>query len=205
LNLRSAYVGVCYEISSEEKIRTRPKLSILALASFILSFIVARAFTALSPGTILVRSGIHIHHFWFGLALLAIGGWLGISYENERIDRVAAILFGAGGGLVADEVGLLLTFRSYWTDITYTLVIILVTLAIMLILLTTYWRLIREEFAAFSNSNVGLYSGIFLAVVSIALMTDAHSAITIFIFGALAAMAFATILAYFVQLIRRKR
>ncbi|HML02489.1 MAG TPA: hypothetical protein VK487_03845, partial [Candidatus Bathyarchaeia archaeon] len=61
----------------------------------------------MSPRTILVRYGLHIHHFWFGLVLLVVGGWLGISYENERIDRVAAILFGAGGGLVADEVGLL--------------------------------------------------------------------------------------------------
>jgi O-antigen/teichoic acid export membrane protein len=133
-----------------------------------------------------------------------IGGWLGISYENERVDRVAAILFGAGGGLVADEVGLLLTFRNYWTNITYTLVITLIALAVMLILLTTYWSVIREEFAEFSKSNVGLYSGVFLAVISIAFMLDNRNAIITTTFGLLAMVACIIILAYFIQLIRRK-
>ena len=195
---------MCGKISSAERIKTRPKLSILALASFIISFAAARAFTALSPKTVFVPYGLHIHHFWFGLVLLVIGGWLGISYENERVDRIAAILFGAGGGLVADEVGLLLTFRNYWTSITYTLVIILVTLAVMLILLTTYWRVIREEFAEFSKSNVGLYSGILLAVISIAFIMDAHNIIIITTFILLAVVAFCIILANFVQMVRRK-
>jgi hypothetical protein len=195
---------VCNKISSEERIKTRPKLSILALTSFIISFSAVRTFTALSPRTILVRYGLHIHHFWFGLALLVVGGWLGISYENERVDRVASILFGAGGGLVADEVGLLLTFRNYWTNITYTLVIILVTLAFMLILLTTYWRVIRQEFSEFSKSNVGLYSGVFLAVISIAFILDTHNAIIITTFSVLEVVAFVVISAYFVQRIKRK-
>jgi len=196
---------VCNKISSREKIKTRPKLSILALTSFVISFAAARAFTALSPRTVFVRYGLHIHHFWFGLALLVVGGWLGISYENERVDRVAAILFGAGGGLVADEVGLLLTFRNYWTSITYTLVIILITLAVMLILLTTYWRVIREEFTEFSKSNVGLYSGVFLGVISIAFMLDTRNTIIFTAFGVLVVAACVIILAYFIQLIRRKR
>ena len=196
---------MCNKISSREKIKTRPKLSILALTSFVISFAAARAFTALSPRTVFVRYGLHIHHFWFGLALLVVGGWLGISYENERVDRVAAILFGAGGGLVADEVGLLLTFRNYWTSITYTLVIILITLAVMLILLTTYWRVIREEFTEFSKSNVGLYSGVFLGVISIAFMLDTRNTIIFTAFGVLVVAACVIILAYFIQLIRRKR
>jgi hypothetical protein len=50
-----------------------------------------------------------------GIALLAIGGWLGISYDDKETNRVASILYGAGGGLIVDEVGLLLTFNNYWT------------------------------------------------------------------------------------------
>ena len=37
----------------------------------------------------LISEGVHIHHFWYGLALIATGGWLGISYEGEHIHRVA--------------------------------------------------------------------------------------------------------------------
>lgn len=54
------------------------------MLSFIFSFIAARTFTTFYPSTVLISSGIHIHHFWFGLALLAIGGWLGISNTDSR-------------------------------------------------------------------------------------------------------------------------
>lgn len=106
-----------------ERSELRPNLSVLALLSFIAAFLIARAFTTLYPNVVLVSGGFHIHHFWFGLAMMAIGGWLGITYRDERADRLAAILFGAGGGLIGDEVGLLLTFGDYRTGLTYTLVV----------------------------------------------------------------------------------
>jgi len=107
-------------MAMKEKIQEKPNLSILAMISFIVSFTIARTFTALNPDTVLIRGDYHIHHFWFGIAMLAIGGWIGISYHSERIDRLAAILFGAGGGLIGDEVGLLLTLsaHAYWAEIT---------------------------------------------------------------------------------------
>lgn len=165
------------EISSPEKIKTKPNLSILALISFIISFIVARIFTSLYPETAWEISGFHIHHFWYGLAMLAIGGWLGISVENERINRIAAILFGAGGGLIGDEVGLLITLsaHAYWADFTYTLIIIFLVFASMLILLNKYNKIIRTEFAQFLRSNGGLYIGVFLTVVSIAFFLEADN------------------------------
>jgi hypothetical protein len=75
----------------------------------------------------LVGGGLHIHHFWFGIALLAVGGWLGISFNNKDIDMVAAIIYGVGGGLIVDEVGLLLTFGNYWSGLTWTLLIVLLS------------------------------------------------------------------------------
>jgi hypothetical protein len=73
---------------------------------------VARSFTTLYPETHLLGGGFHIHHFWYGLSMPAVGGWLGISYDHERISRAAAISFGAGGGLIGDEVGLLSHLNS---------------------------------------------------------------------------------------------
>jgi hypothetical protein len=61
----------------------RVHLATLALVSFILSFIVARTFTHFYPNIVLLSGGLHIHHFWYGLALLAVGGWLGINYNEE--------------------------------------------------------------------------------------------------------------------------
>src|SRR5512136_3116855 len=115
-----------------ERIEERPNLSLLALISFIVSFAVARIFTTLKPDTVLTGGGYHIHHFWYGLLMVVIGGWLGISYRSERVDRVAAIIFGAGGGIIGDEVGLLLTLGDYWTEATYTLIVIFLAVASML-------------------------------------------------------------------------
>jgi len=188
----------------ETKIKTKPNLSILALISFTASFMIARIFTTLYPNTVLVGGGIHIHHFWYGLAMLAIGGWLGISIENERINRVAAILFGAGGGLIGDEVGLLLTLESesYWAEITYTFVIMFLTFTSTLILLNKYSKIIRTEFTQFLGSNASLYFGVFLAAVSAAFISETENITVIVISSFLAAIACIIIIAYFIQRIR---
>jgi hypothetical protein len=174
------------------------------LISFIASFVIARTFTTLSPDTVLIGGGFHIHHFWYGVAMLAIGGWLGISYENERINRIAAVLFGAGSGLIVDEVGLLLTFGDYWTDITYTFVIIFLTLASMLILIIRYSQVIKTEFSEFLRSNASLYFGVFLAGVSIAFSLDTDNPTIMTISSALTITACIIVLAYFIQRIRLK-
>jgi hypothetical protein len=193
-------VGVCNEIASSEKIVRRPSLSIRALISFIASFIIARMFTILNPSTVvLVGEEIHVHHFWYGIALLAIGGWLGISYDDERIDRLAAILFGAGGGLIADEVGLLLKFTDYWTELTYTLVMIFVALVSIMILIIRYSRTILREFFEFSSSNTSLYIGVFLEAVSVAFIMETDDLIINIVSSIVAIVALMFILAYFIQ------
>ena len=192
-------------ITGQENMQRRPNLSILALVSFIASFVVTRTFTTLNPDIVLVSSGIHIHHFWFGLVLQAIGGWLGISYNDERINRLAAILFGAGGGLIGDEVGLLLTFGNYWSEITYTLIIMFLAIASTSILIIRYSKTITTELTHFLRSNASLYFGVFLAVVSIAFIMETDNASIITISGIASATACAVILAYLVQRIMRRR
>jgi preprotein translocase subunit SecG len=185
-------------ISEKEKAKIRPSLSLIALLSFVASFSIARTFTILTSFGVFVR-GIHIHHFWFGVALLAIGGWLGIIYEGERITRIAAILFGAGGGLFGDEAGLLLTFGNYWTNITYTLVIVFLAIALMMILVARYWQSIRDDFTEFLRSDAGLYSGVFLIAVSIAFIIGTRNPFITLGFSICAAVGFVTIVACFAQ------
>ncbi|MBC7099335.1 hypothetical protein H5T52_09500 [Candidatus Bipolaricaulota bacterium] len=187
------------------KSELRPNLSVLALLSFILAFLVARAFTTVYPNVVLISGGFHIHHFWFGLAMMAIGGWIGISYRDERADRLAAILFGAGGGLIGDEVGLLLTFGDYRTGLTYTLVIIFVIISSLLILLSRYWGIIRLEFTRFLSSNASLYIGVFLAAVSIAFIAETNDILVITASGAVTALALLIIAVYVIRRLRAGR
>jgi len=185
----------------EEKLKTKPNLSMLALASFIASFTIARTFTSLYPKIVWEVSGYHVHHFWYGLAMLAIGGWLGISVENERLNRVASILFGAGGGLIADEVGLLLTLESegYWAEITYTIVIMFLALTSVTTLMVKHSKTLRAEFSQFFRSNISLYIGVFLAAVSIAFILETEDVTIIAASSAAASAACIMILVYFVQ------
>jgi len=188
----------------KEKIQKRPNLSILAMISFIASFSIARIFTTLNPHTVLIGGDYHIHYFWYGIAMLAIGGWLGISYTSEQIDRLAAILFGAGGGLIGDEVGLLLNLsaHAYWAEITYTFLIIFLTFVSMLILVNRYYKLIRTEFTQFLRSNASLYVGVFMAAVSIAFILETDNITIVTVSSAFTVAACIIILAYFIQRIR---
>jgi hypothetical protein len=94
-------------------------LALLTLLSFIASFLAARTFTTLYPITVVVTGGIHFHHFWYGLAMIVAAGWLSIVSNHPQFDRVYAIVFGLGAGLVGDEVGLLLTLGNYQSSLTY--------------------------------------------------------------------------------------
>ncbi|MDD1751510.1 MAG: hypothetical protein LUQ38_00265 [Methanotrichaceae archaeon] len=187
---------------SEEKVVPRVHFAALALVSFILSFVVARSFTYFYPSVVLVSGNLHIHHFWFGLALLAIGGWLGISYNHKEIDRLAAIIYGVGGGLIADEVGLLLTFGDYWSGITWTFVVVLVASVSVLILLGMYRRAIFEELHNFVSNKASLYIGIFLAAISIAFVVDTDILLNTVVFAGLTVAAILMITAYFIHRMR---
>jgi len=193
------------EITAQESTQRRPNLSVLALISFIASFVVARTFTTFNPDIVLVSGSFHIHHFWFGLALQAIGGWLGISYNDERINRLAAILFGAGGGLIGDEVGFLLTFGDYWSEITYTLIIMFLAVASTSILIIRYSKTITTELTHFVRSNASLYFGVFLAAVSIAFIMETDDSLIITVSSVASVTACAVILAYLIQRIMRRR
>jgi hypothetical protein len=210
--LYSTFLGIVDVGSSDEEMRGRiadmskqetkqpnPHFSVLALAFFMASFLIARAFTTLSPSTvIIVGGGIHVHHFWFGLILLAVGGWMGIVNQNQQIDQLAAVIYGAGGGLIADEVGLLLTFGDYWTGLTYTLIIIFIALVSFSILFLEYREIILAQFWGLTKSGGILYIGIFLGVVSVAFLLTAGNALVFLIAVVMTAAACMLIAFYLV-------
>ncbi|MGB9740519.1 MAG: hypothetical protein ACP5IM_06140 [Candidatus Bathyarchaeia archaeon] len=189
------------------QIKEKPNLSIIALTSFIISFLIARTFATLNPDIVLKSGDYHIHHFWYGIALLAIGGWLGINYQGERVDRLAAILFGAGGGLIGDEVGILLTLSeyAYWADITYTFLITFLIIVSMLILISKYVKAVQNEFSHFLRINASLYIGVFLAVISTAFILETDNIVIITVSGVSAIAAFIIVLSYFIQQIRMRK
>ncbi len=159
----------------------KPNLSFIMLISFLASFATTRTFTAFFPSVTLVVQGYHIHHFWYGLALLAIGGWIGINYHDEQTDRIAAMVFGTGGGLVGDQFGLLVTFGDYHSGLTYTFVISLFGFVALVTLFKRHGRAIVTEVYGSFRQNINLYIGLLLAFLSSAflLQSDNPSVITL--------------------------
>src|SRR5437016_7499972 len=97
----------------------RHGLTFIATLTFVVSFFGSRLFATLFPNTVVMQGGIHLHHFWYGIALISVAGWMGIAWRNERLYRLYAVLYGLGAGFVGDEVGLLLTFNNYQSELTY--------------------------------------------------------------------------------------
>jgi hypothetical protein len=120
----------------EERRESTPSgLSFLALASFVTSFVSARAFATLNPSVVVVSGGIHFHHFWYGLIMVVVAAWMAIVYALPHFRRIYAVVFGLGVGLIGDEVGLLLTFGDYNSSLTFFFFVIAVTVSSMVVLL----------------------------------------------------------------------
>lgn len=173
---------------------SKPNLSFIMLVCFLSSFTVARVFTYFFPSTVFMVQGFHVHHFWYGLALLTIGGWLGINYRDDQLDRIAAIIFGAGGGLVGDEIGLLITFGNYYSELTYTFVISLLVFALLVTLFKRHGHAIIVEIVGFSRLNIDLYLGLFLAFVSSAFLIQSDNTVVLILSGVTFIIALALIL-----------
>jgi hypothetical protein len=141
-------------------------LLFLMFLSFIASFLIARAFATLNPTTVVIAGGIHFHHFWYGLAMMVAAGGLGIVHNDPRFRRLYAVVFGLGGGLVGDEVGLLLTFGNYDSILTLYFFVIVVSLGVLGILLGRYRKELEYDVLSLGNVERLAYLGVMVAGLS---------------------------------------
>ncbi len=135
------------------------------MSGFVGSFLVARGFTTLFPETVVVSGGIHFHHFWYGLVMVVASGWLGIAYNRRGLDRAYALVFGLGGGLICDEVGLLLTLGNYHSELTLDIFIIAVAIVTMALLSVRYRDEVIRDLTV-SRGEALMFLGIGLAAIS---------------------------------------
>jgi len=169
-----------------------------------ISFAIARVFTYFYPGVVLISGEIHFHHFWFGLLLLAVGGWLGINYNRKEVDMVAAIIYGVGGGLIADEIGLLLTFGDYYSGLTWTFLLLLLAFVTTFVVLSRYRQSVFEELHEFIGSKASIYIGVLIAAVSVAFIVETDNFFITLVSVVLTVLGILMILAFLVHQLRQK-
>lgn len=114
------------------------ELQFLITVSFLITFTVSRAVVVVTgeskPSLELWIGNYHIHHFFFGILLLAISGWIGLVGSKNRYKYSSAMLYGGGLGLLVDEIGLLLTWGNYWATQSYIFGVIVVLIFLSIIL-----------------------------------------------------------------------
>jgi hypothetical protein len=97
---------------------------LLALVSFVLTFLITRGITRLIRAgkgpfrNVSGSGGLHIHHVVPGVILTIIGGFGAVAGGQHGFGSgLAAVLFGIGAGLVLDEFALVLHLADvYWTE-----------------------------------------------------------------------------------------
>lgn len=112
---------------------TNSKLIALILFAFLLTFALARLFVYLIldhllPNFFLVIRGVHVHHFTYGVIILAVAGLyllLKRPVAGTSTFRWLAIAYGVGLGLTFDEFGMWVRLKDgYWVRQSYDAVII---------------------------------------------------------------------------------
>jgi hypothetical protein len=144
----------------------RHGLTFYGTVAFTAGFLGARLFATLNPEVVVVQGGIHFHHFWYGLAMIACTGWLGITLRDERMGRNLAIIFGLGAGLIGDEVGLLLTFGDYTSNLTEIFFVAAMAFIILATLLSKGRKHIEKEVVELTWKERGTQVGIFVSAFS---------------------------------------
>src|SRR5215471_1319822 len=76
-------------------------------AAFILTVAAARIFSMFLPSVHWEPvPGMHIHHYVYGIFILAIAGYLAMIFKGHRATAWIALLYGLGIGLTFDEFGM---------------------------------------------------------------------------------------------------
>jgi len=159
-------------------------LAFLGLLGFMAGFLGARLFTTISPYTWVVVGGIHFHHFWYGLVMLGVTGWLGIISTRPTHRRIYALVFGLGGGLIGDEVGLLLTFGDYQSTLTYFFGVGFMGCAALGLLFTSYRDELKHDVLDLETRERLLHVGVVVACLSVlAFSVDISLGMLILIMG----------------------
>ena len=146
------------------KIPFKHTLAFIAIAAFLLSFFGSRLFAIACPTCVVVGSGIHFHHFWYGIGMVALTGWVAIvGRRTERLDRACALVYGLGLGLIGDEVGLLLTFGNYYSELTYQIFVGAIGLIILGALAVRFGEKLRNDLTGMKRWEAVELVGLFLA------------------------------------------
>lgn len=152
----------------QQHVDYRRQAALWMWVTFIVTFIFLRILTfgirfhLLPARNVVTSSGLHIHHFVWGIVLLLLVGFLGITLWSERLHPWLGAVFGIGAALVLDEYALWLNLQDvYWLPAGRSSIDVVILVAALLGLYYAadrFWKqVVREVQGAvkFVNSEEG--------------------------------------------------
>ena len=118
-------------------------------------------------GKNIIIFGYHIHHFYFGIFLICIAGWLAIMGNTYLSKNKLAVIYGTGLGLFMDEIGLLLTEGNYFSSLSYLLGVFLLGIFFNIIYFPSFWKNVRTQLVNNSFTAISFFNNIFKSLISL--------------------------------------
>ncbi|MET7902920.1 hypothetical protein [Streptomyces sp. NPDC005336] len=166
---------------------------LLALASFILSFVITRTITRMikagkGPFRNITPGGVHIHHVVPGVVLTVIGGFGAVASGRQGIGAgISAVLFGVGAGLVLDEFALILHLHDvYWSEQgRQSVEVVVITASLVALLLSGFLPFGVNEVSAAERGNRGVVAAEIVINFAFALFALVKGKLRIAVLGVL--------------------
>lgn len=139
---------------------------LLALLSFVGSFLVTRTITRLiragkGPFRNISSGDVHIHHVVPGIFLMLVGGFWAVAAGRHGAGPLyAAVIFGIGAGLVLDEFALILHLDDvYWSEQGRKSVeVVMLTAALVVLVLTGFTPFGVNDLTVTERHNRALFA-----------------------------------------------
>lgn len=125
------------------------EITFRVLLGFLIAFMPMRIYLGLEyagilPNPMIMVYNIHVHHFVFGITVLAIAGYAALAAPYFR--RKIAWLYGIGLALALDEFSLWLRLdEDYWTRTSITAVVLIAGLLINVTYFKRFWARIWHK------------------------------------------------------------
>jgi len=88
-----------------DRLKTKTPVWCVAVA-FVLTTVAARWVSYVDPGFHYNISGIHIHHYVYGIFMITAAGCCALVFKGPRATFWIALLYGWGAGFTFDEMGI---------------------------------------------------------------------------------------------------
>lgn len=82
------------------------------LVGFLPTYVIARIIVHTDPSLFLDVRGVHVHHFAYGIIVLALVGYVAIAFPRFRYRSWLAVLYGVGLALSFDEFSMWIHLTS---------------------------------------------------------------------------------------------